>query len=71
MHFHEWLVGPGLILARTRNYPVSTLFTTHATLLGRYLCAGDVDMYNNLEQFDVDAEAGKRGIYQRLVPLPL
>ena len=44
---------------------ISTIFTTHATLLGRYLCAGDVDFYNNLKHFDVDAEAGKRGIYHR------
>jgi glycogen synthase len=44
---------------------VTTIFTTHATLLGRYLCAGSVDFYNNLQFFDVDAEAGKRGIYHR------
>jgi glycogen(starch) synthase len=44
---------------------VTTIFTTHATLLGRYLCAGSVDFYNNLQFFNVDAEAGKRGIYHR------
>ena len=44
---------------------VTTIFTTHATLLGRYLCAGSVDFYNNLQYFDVDSEAGKRGIYHR------
>lgn len=66
-HFHEWLVGVGLILCRVRQMPVATLFTTHATLLGRYLCAGDVDMYNNLSNFDCDGEAGKRGIYHRCV----
>ena len=44
---------------------VTTIFTTHATLLGRYLCAGSVDFYNHLQYFDVDAEAGKRGIYHR------
>ena len=31
----------------------------------RHLCAGDVDFYNNLDKFDCDAEAGKRGIYHR------
>lgn len=44
---------------------MTTIFTTHATLLGRYLCAGSVDFYNNLQYFDCDAEAGKRGIYHR------
>ncbi|ODQ64783.1 glycogen synthase [Nadsonia fulvescens var. elongata DSM 6958] len=64
-HFHEWLAGIALPLCRKRRIDVTTIFTTHATLLGRYLCAGSVDFYNNLQWFDVDAEAGKRGIYHR------
>ena len=47
-HFHEWLAGVGLILARLRKIDVATVFTTHATLLGRFLCAGNTDFYNNL-----------------------
>lgn len=64
-HFHEWLAGVALPLCRQRKIDVTTVFTTHATLLGRYLCAGSVDFYNNLKNFDVDAEAGARGIYHR------
>ncbi|KAI4154110.1 MAG: hypothetical protein LQ340_001887 [Diploschistes diacapsis] len=64
-HFHEWLAGVALPLTKRRRIDVTTIFTTHATLLGRYLCAGSVDFYNNLQYFDVDAEAGKRGIYHR------
>jgi glycogen synthase len=64
-HFHEWLAGVGLVLLRKRNLQVATIFTTHATLLGRFLCAGDVDFYNTLHKVDVDEEAGRRGIYHR------
>ena len=64
-HFHEWQVGVAISLCRKRHIDVTTVFTTHATLLGRYLCAGSVDFYNNLQYFDVDHEAGKRGIYHR------
>ncbi|XP_072128515.1 glycogen [starch] synthase, muscle-like isoform X2 [Mobula birostris] len=64
-HFHEWLSGVGLVLSRIRKLPVATIFTTHATLLGRYLCAGSVDFYNSLKNFDVDKEAGTRQIYHR------
>ncbi|KAG1055624.1 hypothetical protein G6F43_002423 [Rhizopus delemar] len=64
-HFHEWLAGVAIPLIKTRKIDVTTVFTTHATLLGRYLCAGSVDFYNNLQKFDVDQEAGKRGIYHR------
>ncbi|XP_065348917.1 glycogen [starch] synthase [Cloeon dipterum] len=64
-HFHEWQAGVGLIALRTRHVEVATVFTTHATLLGRYLCAGSTDFYNNLGNFNVDEEAGKRQIYHR------
>lgn len=64
-HFHEWLAGVALPLCRNRRIDVTTIFTTHATLLGRYLCAGSVDFYNNSKYFDVDSEAGQRGIYHR------
>lgn len=50
MHCHEWQAGVGLIALRTRHVDVATVFTTHATLLGRYLCAGKTDFYNNLDK---------------------
>lgn len=64
-HFHEWMTGIGLLQTRFKHLDVATVFTTHATLLGRYLCAGSVDFYNNLADFDLDTEAGNRGIYHR------
>ncbi|KAI9302956.1 glycogen synthase [Cunninghamella echinulata] len=64
-HFHEWQAGVAIPLMKKRKIDATTIFTTHATLLGRYLCAGSTDFYNNLQHFDVDAEAGKRGIYHR------
>ncbi|CAC5409044.1 GYS [Mytilus coruscus] len=64
-HFHEWLAGVGLIYLRTRKVDCTTIFTTHATLLGRYLCASSADFYNNLDTFSLDKEAGDRQIYHR------
>lgn len=52
-HFHEWLAGVGLILLRLWGIQVATVFTTHATLLGRYLCAGKIDFYNNLDKVNI------------------
>jgi glycogen(starch) synthase len=49
-HFHEWLAGAGLIMTRLRKLDCGLIFTTHATLLGRYLCAGSADFYNNLDR---------------------
>lgn len=50
VHCHEWQAGVGIIALRTRHIDVATVFTTHATLLGRYLCAGKTDFYNNLDK---------------------
>jgi len=64
-HFHEWQAGVGLMMTWHRNLDVATIFTTHATLLGRYLCAGSEDFYNRCRYYDVDKEAGQRGIYHK------
>ena len=64
-HFHEWQAGVAIPICRCRRIDVTTVFTTHATLLGRYLSAGGVDFYNNIQYFDADHEARKRGIYHR------
>jgi len=64
-HFHEWMAGVGLIMTRLWKIDLATVFTTHATQLGRHLCAGDTNFYNRLSQFDTDKEAGDRGIYHR------
>ncbi|MCK4657989.1 MAG: glycogen/starch synthase [Phycisphaerae bacterium] len=64
-HFHEWLAAVGLPLIRYRNLPVATVFTTHATLLGRYLCASQIDFYNQLPWLEPDIESGNRNIYHR------
>lgn len=67
-HFHEWLAGIGLCLCRARRLPVATIFTTHATLLGRYLCAGAVDFYNNLE--NVSWARGSWVVWESSKPAP-
>ena len=64
-HFHEWLAAVGLSLLRKRDLPVATVFTTHATLLGRHLCASQIDFYNQLPWLEPDIEAGNRHIYHR------
>ncbi|EMR69718.1 putative glycogen synthase protein [Eutypa lata UCREL1] len=56
-----WFLGE--FVSHEKNKAVIAHF--HEWLAGRYLCAGSVDFYNNLQWFDVDAEAGKRGIYHR------
>ncbi|MBI4450820.1 glycosyltransferase [Candidatus Woesearchaeota archaeon] len=59
--FHEWLAGAGLLYAKMRKLPVATVFTTHATTLGRTLAGSGVDLYTVLNQIDPTAEAKQHG----------
>ncbi len=56
-HFHEWMVATAIPDIRYENIPVTTVFTTHATLLGRYLAMNDGNFYDNLYHYYWSNEA--------------
>ncbi len=61
-HFHEWMASSGLPDLRRDNVRVATTFTTHATMLGRYLAQNEPNFYARLDEFDWLIEARKYGI---------
>lgn len=56
-HFHEWMSGTPILDIRKELLPVKIVFTTHATLLGRYLAMNDSDFYDNLSTYNATNEA--------------
>jgi glycogen(starch) synthase len=60
--FHEWQGSVGLLLLDRAALPLATVFTTHATSLGRYVASSGRDLYEELERIDPDAEAARYGI---------
>jgi glycogen synthase len=44
-HFHEWLSGFALLHIKEEGIPVRTVFTTHATMLGRSISAKGDDLH--------------------------
>ena len=56
-HFHEWMAATPIPEIRKANLPISITFTTHATILGRYLAMNDPEFYNHLPFFDWLQEA--------------
>ena len=56
-HFHEWMAGVPIPMLRHENWPGATVFTTHATLLGRYLAMNHPVFYDHLPFFDPSQEA--------------
>ena len=62
VHFHEWMtVLPALGLAKSKR-PVRTVYTTHATLLGRYLAMNENDFYSRIDEFDWKKSADRFNI---------
>jgi glycogen(starch) synthase len=61
-HFHEWMGGLAIPEIRRRNLPVSIVFTTHATILGRYIASSRENFYDQLAYLDDGAEARRFNI---------
>ncbi len=57
-HCHEWLAGAALLYLREHTPEVGTVFTTHATMLGRALSSKHIDF---------DSLRGSRGLDSALL----
>lgn len=56
-HFHEWMSATALPGIRKEQLKMTTVFTTHATMLGRYLAMNAPNFYADLPFFDWLKEA--------------
>jgi len=61
-HFHEWMAGLPILDMKRENMPVKTIFTTHATQLGRHLAINSPLFYAHLPFFKWEEEAKKFGV---------
>lgn len=57
VHFHEWMAGVAVPYLRRSQIDIHIVFTTHATLLGRYLAMHDDSFYERLPFISWEAEA--------------
>ena len=56
-HFHEWMTGAGILYLKSVNAHVATIFTTHATVVGRCLACNNVPLYDSLNNCNADEKA--------------
>lgn len=56
-HFDEWTTGMGLLYLKNREPRVSTIFTTHATSIGRSICGNGKPLYDYFHQYNGDQMA--------------
>jgi len=61
-HFHEWMACLPILDIKKEGLPMATVFTTHATMLGRYLAGNESDFYGKLSKYDWEAESKRYGI---------
>ncbi|MBI4580222.1 MAG: glycogen/starch synthase [Planctomycetes bacterium] len=64
-HFHEWQSAVAVPVLKHRGVPIPTLFTTHATLVGRSLSAANVDLYDWLPTIDGEGVASQHQFLHR------
>ena len=59
--FHEWLSGAALLYIKEKKLPIATIFTTHATVLGRAI-ASVTDLYTIIDKIEPEKEAYGYGV---------
>ncbi|MBK9119215.1 MAG: glycogen synthase [Phycisphaerales bacterium] len=64
-HFHEWQGAAAVPRLRFLNARVATVFTTHATLAGRNLCAANANIYDQMGEINAGAIAERHGFSHR------
>ena len=65
--FHEWLAGLTILFLKNYNSTIRTVFTTHATMLGRCLAGSGDDLYKKLNNLNPDEEAYKYNIQEKFL----
>ena len=56
-HFDEWTTGMGLLYVKDVAPNVATIFTTHATCIGRSICGNGKPLYDYLHAYNGDQMA--------------
>jgi len=60
--FHEWMTGTGVLHIKERIPQIATVFTTHATILGRCIAGNGLPLYKNLENYNAETIAKQFGL---------
>lgn len=61
-HFNEWMMGMGALYINEHLPKVATVFTTHATTVGRSIAGNGKPLYNQLSRYNGDQMASELGV---------
>ncbi|HZX62117.1 MAG TPA: glycogen/starch synthase, partial [Bacteroidales bacterium] len=60
--FHEWMTGVGVLYLKNKVPQVGTVFTTHATVVGRSIAGHGLPLYRDIDLFDGEGMAQQFGV---------
>lgn len=60
--FHEWTTASGLLYLKMNAPEIKTLFTTHATTVGRSICFNHKPLYDHFENYNGDQMAAELNV---------
>jgi len=55
--FHEWQTGSGVLYLKSTGLPIATVFTTHATMMGRCIAGNNLPLYDDMQSYNGDEMA--------------
>lgn len=61
-HFNEWMTGSGALYLKRVLPQVGTVFTTHATTIGRSIAGNGLPLYDNIKTYNADDKAQQLGV---------
>ncbi|WP_156127598.1 alpha-glucan family phosphorylase [Capnocytophaga canis] len=64
-HFHEWMTGSGLLYIEDKMPKVGSVFTTHATVVGRSIAGNGYPLYDNMKGYNPEEMAYRFGVQHK------
>ncbi len=66
-HFHEWMAGSALLHLKKSGSEIATVFTTHATMLGRSIAGSGMPLYDMLDSINPEEMARRLGVQEKFL----
>lgn len=64
-HFHEWMTGSGVLYLKEEAPQIGTLFTTHATAIGRSIAGNNLPLYKDMKLYNATEMAERFNIQSK------
>ena len=64
-HFHEWMTGSALLYLEGEMPKIGSVFTTHATVVGRSIAGNSYPLYNEMKNYNPEEMAYRFGVQHK------